>query len=69
MDHQDLAPKGLPGKLEDGSPTWTWIGGGLCFVFVLALLFAMSGGNKTQMAFAPLAYDQMITPPITQPAP
>ena len=53
MDHQDLAPTGLPGKLEDGSSTWTWIAGGLCFVFVLALLFAMSGGDQTQMALRP----------------
>ena len=67
MDDRDLVPKGLPDKLEDGSSTWTWIAGGLCLVFVLALLFAMTGGDRTQVAFATPAYDRMIVPPITQP--
>lgn len=63
----DLMHKRLPEKLQDGSSTWTWIAGGLCLAFVLAILFTMSGGDKTQVAFAPPAYDRMIVPPITQP--
>ncbi len=69
MDDRDLVPKGLPDKLDDGSSTWAWIAGGLCLAFVLAILFTMSSGDKTQVAFAPPAYDRMIMPPITQPAP
>ena len=69
MDDRDLAPKELPDKLGDGSSTWAWIAGGLCLAFVLAILFTMSSGDRTQVAFAPPAYDRMIMPPITQPAP
>jgi hypothetical protein len=63
----DLMHKRLSEKLQDGSSTWTWIAGGLCLAFVLAILFTMSSGDKTQVAFAPPAYDRMIVPPITQP--
>jgi hypothetical protein len=63
----DLMHKRLPDKLQDGSSPWTWIAGGLCLAFVLALLFATTGGDKAQLASAPPAYDRMIVPPITQP--
>ena len=63
----DLMYKRLPDKLQDGSSPWIWIAGGLCLAFMLAILFTMRTGDKTQVVFAPPAYDRMIVPPITQP--
>jgi hypothetical protein len=66
-DHGRPDAQAVARQLQDGSSTWTWIAGGLCLAFVLAILFTMSSGDKTQVAFAPPAYDRMIMPPITQP--
>ncbi len=68
MYDRDLARRRFPETLEDGSSTWTWVAGGICLAFVLALLFTMSSGDRTQLASnAPPAIDGMEAAPITQP--
>jgi hypothetical protein len=69
MDDRNPVRRRLPETLEDGSSTWSWIVGTLCLAFVLVLLLTVSSGERVQVAsHAPPAIDQMVTPPITQPA-
>jgi len=66
MDDRDLVPKGLPGQSWRMATHVDLDAAGCVSPSLLAILVHMSSGRQTQVAFAPLAYDQMITPPTTQ---